>query len=63
MQAADLAERRPGAEHAVPVDAIDLRGCKHDCYRATADRIAAALFQHACVRSDHANTRGTEATV
>ena len=63
MQAADLAERRPVAEHAVPVDVIDLPRCKHGRYRATADRTAAALLQHARVRSDHANTPGSEATV
>lgn len=63
MQAADLAERRTVAEHAVPVDAIDRPGCKHGRYRVTADRTAAALLPYARVRSDHANTPGSEATV
>jgi len=63
MQAADLAERRPVAEHAVPVDVIDLPGCRYDCYGATADRIAVALVRHVCVRSDQASTHGSEVTL
>ena len=62
MQAADLAARRPVAEHAVPVDVIDLPGCRSDRYGATADRIAPG-FLHARVRCDHAITRECEATI
>ena len=63
MQVADLAELRRVAEHAVPVDVVDLPGCQHDRYDVTAGRIIAASYQDACGGPDHAETHESGATV